>query len=144
MMICANALYIGIEADWNDSVTLNEAEWQYQVCDHVFCIFFTVEIIIRFGTFRKKRDCFRDNWFLLDFIMVILMVSETWILNIILTFVESPPNTGAFGGIGRMLRLLRLTRISKLMQIVPELVTMVKGMIAAIRAVHAALIILIL
>jgi len=144
MMICANALYIGIEADWNESVSLNEAEWQYQVCDHVFCIFFTVEIIIRFGTFRKKRDCFRDNWFLLDFVMVILMVCETWILNIILTFVESPPNTGAFGGIGRMLRLLRLTRISKLMQIVPELVTMVKGMIAAIRAVHAALIILIL
>merc|ERR1719174_1285727 len=72
------------------------------------------------------------------------MVCETWILNIILTFVESPPNTGAFGGIGRMLRLLRLARISKLMQIIPELVTMVKGMIAALRAVHAALLILLL
>jgi hypothetical protein len=52
------------------------------------------------------------------------------------------PQTGPMGGIGRMLRLLRLTRITKIMQMMPELVTMVKGMFAAIRATQAALLIL--
>jgi len=71
-------------------------------------------------------------------------VLETWIFSVMLYILPNPPNTSAVAGIGRMFRLLRLARISKLMQIIPELVTMVKGMIAALRAVHAALLILLL
>jgi len=148
LMIMANAVYIGVEADWNKAATPSEAAWPFKFCDQLFCTFFTCELVVRFFTFRRKRDWFRDNWFLLDSIMVVLMIFETWILVLILSMIAGPGdeavNTGIFGGMGRMLRLLRLTRISRLMKLIPELVTMVKGMIAAIRAVHAALIILIL
>jgi voltage-gated sodium channel len=145
VMICANAVYIGVDQDWNKAKTLSDADWGFQLCDHVFCAFFFTELLIRFGAFRHKKQCLKDGWFMLDFAMVCMMVLESWIFTIVLAFVDgSAPSTGAVGGIGRMFRLLRLTRISKLMHMVPELVTMVKAMISAIRAVHAALLILIL
>lgn len=145
VMICANAVYLGIEADWNSAKTLAEADWGFQVCEQTFCTFFTFELIMRFGAFKHKSDCRKDGWFVLDFFMVVLMMIETWFIPFALSFSDAQPQgTGPVGGIGRLLRLLRLTRISKLMTLVPELVTMVKGMIAAIRAVHAALLILIL
>lgn len=144
IMIVANAIYIGVEADWNDAGTLSEAAVGFQVCEHIFCAFFVFELIIHFGAYKRKRDSLKDRWFLLDLFLVALIVLETWVVTIMLTLWSNPPRTGAVGGVGRMLRLLRLTRISKLMQMVPELVTMVKGMVAAIRAVHAALLILLL
>jgi len=145
VMICANAVYIGVDQDWNKAKTLSDADWGFQFCDHVFCTFFFVELLIRFGAFRHKKHCLKDGWFMLDFAMVVLMIFESWIFTIVLAFVDgSAPSTGAVGGIGRMFRLLRLTRISRLMKMFPELVTMVKAMISAIRAVHAALLILIL
>lgn len=144
LMIVANAIYIGVEQDWNSAKVLTDADVGFQICEHIFCLFFVVELIIHFGAFKRTRDCVKDRWFLLDLFLVALIVLETWLLTLIMSFVSNPPNTGAIGGIGRMLRLLRLTRISKIMQMVPELVTMVKGMVAAIRAVHAALLILLL
>jgi len=143
-MIVANAIYIGVEADWNGANTLSDAPIGFQICEHVFCTFFVAELIIHFGAYKRKRDSLRDRWFLLDLGLVALIVLETWVVTIMLSIWSNPPKTGAIGGVGRMLRLLRLTRISKLMQMVPELVTMVKGMVAAIRAVHAALLILLL
>jgi len=101
-------------------------------------------LVVRFGAFKFKADCRKDGWFVLDFIMVVMMVLETWIYPILLTFVDAPSPVGPVGQLGRMLRLLRLTRISKIMQMMPELVTMVKGMVGGIRAVHATLLILIL
>jgi hypothetical protein len=144
VMIITNAIYVGIEADWNDATALNDSPWYFQLSEHSFCLFFFGEIVIRFGAFTNKLDCLSDKWFMLDFALVFMMVVETWILSVVFSSLSNPPNTSAVAGIGRMFRLLRLARISKLMQIIPELVTMVKGMIAALRAVHAALLILLL
>jgi len=144
-MICANAVYLGIDADWNKANTLNEADWGFQMCEQIFCTFFFIELIIRFGAFKATRCCLRDYWFLLDVFMVTLMVTETWIFTLVISLATgdgSGPETGPVGGIGRMLRLLRLARISKVMEFFPELISMVKGMVAGIRAVNSALMIL--
>jgi len=143
-MISFNAVYIGVEADWNHAETLGEATWGFQFCEHTFCLFFVSELILRFGAFKTAGRCLKDNWFVFDAVLVILMVIDTWIFSIVASYLEDPPNTGAIGGIGRMFRLLRLARISKLMHMIPELITMFKGMMAAVRAVHAALLILML
>lgn len=145
-MIVANAIYIGVESDWNTGKGghLSDMPVEFQFCEHAFCTFFTIELVCRFLTFAKKKDCFKDNWFVFDLAMVIMMVADTWILALLTSLMDEKPDTGTVGGIGRLLRLLRLTRISRLMKLIPELVTMVKGMVAAIRAVHAALIILFL
>jgi voltage-gated sodium channel len=144
-MICANAVYLGIDADWNKANTLNEADWGFQMCEQIFCTFFFVELIIRFGAFKATRCALRDYWFLLDVFMVILMVTETWIFTLVISLTTGDgtgPETGPVGGIGRMLRLLRLARISKVMEFFPELISMVRGMVAGIRAVNSALMIL--
>merc|ERR1719456_2139463 len=43
----------------------------------------------------------------------------------------------------RLLRLLRLTRMARLMRSVPELLTLIKGMVAATRSVSSTLVLLI-
>merc|ERR1719393_558322 len=56
---------------------------------------------------------------------------------------------GGGGGTGnlsilRLLRLLRLTRMARLMRSVPELLTLIKGIVAATRSVGSALTLLII
>jgi voltage-gated sodium channel len=141
-MIIANAIYIGVEADWNPGTDWEGSGFAFSICEQIFCAFFTFELVVHYGSFRNTRDTLKDKWFILDFVLVLMIITETWVFPAAMAFISNPPNTGVVGGIGRMLRLLRLTRMSRLMQMIPELVTMVKGMIAAIRAVHAALLIL--
>lgn len=144
LMISINAVYIGIDADWNDAETLYTATWGFQLCEQTFCTFFFTELMIRLGAFKNKLDFVKDKWVCLDIVTVTLVVAETWIYpNVLQTFTKNQ-TTGQIGGMGRMIRLVRLVRIGKLFQVFPELVTMVKGMVAGIRSVHAALMILLL
>merc|ERR1719223_1947067 len=77
--------------------------------------------------------------------LVLFMVIETWVLEIVNLVMG-----GGGGGILakfsalRLLRLLRLTRMARLMREVPELLTLVKGMINATRAVSFILMFLLL
>merc|ERR1719393_1037636 len=56
---------------------------------------------------------------------------------------------GGGGGTGnlsilRLLRLLRLTRMARLMRSVPELLTLIKGMVAATRSVSSTLVLMLI
>eukprot|EP00439_Symbiodinium_sp_Y106_P063379 s1557_g9.t2 len=143
MVICINAIYIGVDADNNKASTTISAEWPYQVCDHAFCLFFTFELAVRFAAFERKRNCLRDMWFIFDSTLVILMVFETWILSIVLLIVQSAEGGGVATGPLRLLRLLRLSRLVRLLRSLPELLTLVNGMRAAARAVISALMLII-
>ncbi|CAE7422041.1 CACNA1H [Symbiodinium sp. CCMP2456] len=143
MVICINAIYIGVDADNNTASTTISAEWPYQVCDHAFCLFFTFELAVRFAAFERKRNCLRDMWFIFDSALVILMVFETWILSIVLLLVQSADGGGVATGPLRLLRLLRLSRLVRLLRSLPELLTLVNGMRAAARAVISALMLII-
>jgi voltage-gated sodium channel len=144
LLICINAVYIGLDADRNDAKILTEAHWYFQVCEHSFCFLFTLELVIRFLSFERHRNCLRDGWFKFDGLLVALMVFETWIVSIL----------GAFGGGGfaqdlptgplRLFRLLRLSRLVRLLRSMPELVTMIKGMRVAMRAVASSLVMIFL
>ena len=69
------------------------------------------------------------------------MVFETWIVLVIVKVASGyiKIDTGSL----RMLRLCRLARMTRLMRCMPELVTMVKGMRVASRAVGSALLMLV-
>lgn len=130
-VITANAVYIGVDIDNNEAPSFYEGDWGFQLMDHLFCAFFVFELVARFGAFQIKRNCMRDNWFKFDSALVALMVAETWIM----------PNVGLAINAGplRLLRLLRLSRLVRLARSLPELVTMVKGMRVASRAVSSSL-----
>jgi len=133
-MICFNALSIGYDADysarWGKPENLLDGPIGFIIIENMFCLYFTVEVLIRFLAYKKKTDCFCDAWFVFDSTLVTMMVLETWVL----------PFLGSGGpmsqlSIFRLLRLLRITRISRIMRAVPEMMVIVKGMIAATRTV---------
>merc|ERR1719311_1567901 len=65
------------------------------------------------------------------------MVLETWMLPMI-GGASVLPNLSMF----RMLRLARLTRLTRLMRAFPQMLTLVKGIVAALRSVFFTLLLL--
>jgi len=137
LVIACNAVYIGIVADRESAEGPQQAQWPFILCDQVFCLLFVLEWAVRFLAFRRKRYCLRDNWFKFDSALVMLMVAETW-LTPILFFLINERGSGLPTGPLRLMRLLRLTRLARLMRSLPELVTMLKGMKFAARAVSSS------
>jgi len=142
LVITCNAVWIAIEADMNDQDILTKAHWSFQVGENFFCGYFVFEWLIRFGAFREKRLCLKDNSFLFDTALMLMMVAETWVLLLILIVTESGSGTGLNTGVLRAVRLLRLcrmARLSKLLLALPELLVLFKGITTASRAVLSAL-----
>lgn len=151
LVIVFNAVWIGVDVDWNhpnfkkkDSDPL-PLEPYSTVIENLFCGYFTIELTIRFLAYKRKCDCRKDNWFVFDGLLVLFMVIETWILAIVAA-IQGGGTSGLLSKFSalRLLRLLRLTRMARLMREVPELLTLVKGMINATRAVSFILMFLVL
>jgi len=151
VVITLNACWMGLDAECNNS----NDEGRYipncpaQVSDvafwitgeNMFCMLFTLELLIRFLAFASKCSALRDGWFKFDSVLVALFIVETWILPVALSGnVDSLDNLAPL----RMLRLLRLTRMVRLLRSVPELVTLVKGMAVASHAVLYTLLLLVM
>lgn len=142
-VISVNAVWMGYDTDKNHSDTLSGADMQFQIGEHVFAVYFSLELLIRFLAFEKKCNTMKDGWFKFDLLLCTLMVFETWILLLL---------SGGDGGGGipidtsmlRLLRLLRLSRMMRLLRKCPELITLLKGMAAAVRSVGSTLVLLII
>lgn len=143
--ILVNAGFIGYDADYSarfykpDNLYDDDTPLQFMIFENVFCVYFTVEVVIRFFAFRRKHFACCDSWFVFDSILVLFMVVETWILPIV----------GASGPLSqlsilRLLRLARITRMAKLMRFFPELQIIVKGMVASVRSVGVTALLLFL
>lgn len=93
---------------------------------------------------------FKDGWFVFDFVLVFMMVAETWVLNIVIIAMASMGDSSDSNFLGdaailRMARLMRLTRLARMARIirkVPELLIMVKAVASAVRSVGLALLLL--
>lgn len=145
-IIMGNAAYLGIDCDYNarwgkpDDLYANPSGFAgFILFDHLFCLYFTVELIIRFAAYKNKSYFIRDGWFMFDLFLVALMVIETWILAFVGT-VDALKQVSIL----RLLRLCRLFRMAKLMRYFPELQLIVKGMVAALRSVMCALVLMML
>eukprot|EP00928_Gymnodinium_smaydae_P082720 TRINITY_DN66011_c0_g1_i1.p1 TRINITY_DN66011_c0_g1~~TRINITY_DN66011_c0_g1_i1.p1 ORF type:complete len:625 (-),score=83.43 TRINITY_DN66011_c0_g1_i1:257-2086(-) len=147
LVIGINALWIAIETDLNTSPTLYQAEAWVQVCENGFCLYFTLEIIVRLFAFSKKRYALRDAWFIFDACLVVMMVLETWFLNYMIFFLQIDLNTLRNASIFRFVRMLRLTRMARmvrLLRVMPELMILIKGISAAARSVFFTLCLLLI
>jgi voltage-gated sodium channel len=130
-VIGINALYLGYDSDNNFAALISDAHPLFQVCENLFKIYFTFELLVRFQAFEVKSNCCRDPWFVFDTILVLLMVFETWFLPIVFGGRTLPFNIQFL----RLLRLLRLARMVRLLRNLPELLALVKATGAAIRSV---------
>jgi hypothetical protein len=117
---------------------------QFKIVENLFCVFFLLELIVRFLETRPpKLQCLKDGWFVLDLIVVIITVIDTWAIPLFIVILRadkegSATNLGSF----RMLRLLRLARMVELLQAFPELYTLIQGLFMAFRAVLSTIILL--
>lgn len=137
-MIMLNAIWLGFDADYNPAPVLVEAEPLFQIVEHIFCTFFSLELAVRFLAFKRKRNILQDFWFAFDTCLVFFMVTETWLMTLVLlTYGQG----GAFFTDASMLRLLRIvkmmrvSRMARLLRGFPEVLVLLKGMKAAFRSV---------
>eukprot|EP00441_Pelagodinium_beii_P041247 CAMPEP_0197637472 /NCGR_PEP_ID=MMETSP1338-20131121/12692_1 /TAXON_ID=43686 ORGANISM="Pelagodinium beii, Strain RCC1491" /NCGR_SAMPLE_ID=MMETSP1338 /ASSEMBLY_ACC=CAM_ASM_000754 /LENGTH=852 /DNA_ID=CAMNT_0043209899 /DNA_START=10 /DNA_END=2568 /DNA_ORIENTATION=- len=138
LMVALNAGWMAVDADLNKAPTLLEADAVFVIGENIFCTYFFVELIIRFGAFQIKSHAFKDFWFIFDLFMVLLMVFETWIFTAVLHFGSLDFSLSSGGGPLRMLRLVKLMKLSRLVKLLrafPELVIIIKGLGFAARSV---------
>lgn len=142
LVIVGNALWIVVDVQWNHSNLKDENDaLPFGVCakvvENLFCFFFFFEIVVRFLAYARKLDCILDPWFVFDGLLAFLMVLETWVLEFVGFVGGWNGSDGLLSNFSslRLLRLLRLTRIAKIVRYLPEIMTLVKGMVAAVSAV---------
>jgi hypothetical protein len=138
LVILFNCAWLGVDADRNEAASVSEAAVHFVAMEYTFTVFYTIEIIVRFGSFMETRRAFRDFWFLFDLVLVVFMLAENAILPIINTVRDTEvAGSRGFVGILKMFRLLRLARVVRIVRAVPELLTLVKSITAAARSVIA-------
>jgi hypothetical protein len=138
LIIAFNAVYLGLETEFNNEMLTASGRMVFAIVDNLFCVFFVFELLIRFGAFDIKWSCLRDSWFIFDAFLVIFGVIETWIAPLVL-FMTGSESALKSADFLRLLRLLRLSRLVRIVRNCSELVTMVKGMRVASRAVASSL-----
>eukprot|EP00440_Ansanella_granifera_P053151 gb/GFBE01057624.1/.p1 GENE.gb/GFBE01057624.1/~~gb/GFBE01057624.1/.p1 ORF type:complete len:750 (+),score=131.05 gb/GFBE01057624.1/:1-2250(+) len=146
LVIGCNTLWQSVDTELNTADVLNDASWTFIFMENLFCTFFVFEIAIRFAAHKIKWHAFRDVWFVFDFVLVLLMVFEVWIVFIV---VEATGGSGSLLTdnfsilrVGRFLRVLRTARMARLVRMMPELMILVKGMLIAGRSVFFTLLLL--
>ena len=106
-VIGVNAIYMGVDSDLNLADMIDSSHIIFQLCESFFCIYFTFELAVRFMSFKHKKHCLNDGWFMFDSFLVTLMIAETWILPLLLGGAQMPIDVQFL----RLLRLLRLARM---------------------------------
>jgi len=144
VVVFLNAIWIGIETDYNDKEVLYEADVGFILIENLFCIFFLWEWLVRLCAFRQKAQCIRDLWFIFGTVLLVTMVLETWVL-----FIVSAVSHGGSGNLPtnllRVVRLARLTRsirIARFLRNIPELAVILRGILVVMRTVFLILILL--
>jgi len=136
-IVFLNAIWIAIDTDNNSAAIIVEADTIFVIVENMFCTYFFSELLIRLCAFKRKLDCFKDFWFVFDLVLVLLMVSETWVIVIIFEATGASVAAGSLDSLKtiRLVKLLRLSRLAKLLQSIPELVIIMKGIKFASRSV---------
>jgi len=147
IVVVLNSLWLGVEANFNNSPTIWQAPAHFQIAEHLFGTAFIAELLVRFFAYQKKMECLQDGWFCFDLALVVLMVGETWVM-LPVVLIDPKAIELSFGDISilRMLRLLRLTklgRVARLLRLFPEVLTMLKGITLAMRSVFFTVLLLI-
>jgi len=143
--VLLNSVWISYETDHNSDSQLYDADLHFIVIENFFCAAFTLELTVRFFAFRRKRDAFTDTWFRFDFVLVTMMTFETWLMPLGFQLAVGGSGTQSLGdfSVFRLARLLRLSRMTRLLRAVPEVVTLLRGMVAAFRSVVFTLLLLV-
>lgn len=138
VIILLNTIWIAIDIDNNNAALISDAEPIFQIVENLFCAYFTIEMLIRFGAFARKCNACKDAWFVYDMLLVANMIVETWIVPVIVAALEIKNVQTMFNLTAlrafRMVKLLRLTRMTRFLRVVPELLVIMKALVFCARS----------
>lgn len=146
-VIFLNAIWISIDIEFNDAAIISEADWGFILVENLFCTYFTGELLIRFATYKRSCNAFKDAWFLFDLLLVALMIFETWAMAIVYAVTGGGSSIASGTSVlrvARIMRVLRTARMARLVRLMPELMILIKGMMVACRSVFFTLVLLLL
>lgn len=150
-MIFFNAIWIAVDIDYNSALIILDASVIFILMEIIFGIYFCGELLCRYMAYISTRHAFKDAWFSFDFLLVFIMVAETWLMPLIDIVIEGLAGSGT--GFGRsasvlrvlkVLRVLRTARIIRVARYMPELMILIKGLMVAARSVFFTLVLLLL
>jgi len=136
-VIVINAIWIAVDTDHNQAVTLMDATWIFRIADILFFGYFAGELIIRFAAFQRKTRSLRDPWFVFDSCLVILYFFDPFVMTIAAAIAGGSLDLPT--SLLKLFRLFRLTRLIRMMRSFPELMIMLKGMATAVTSVSYTL-----
>ncbi|CAJ1388363.1 unnamed protein product, partial [Effrenium voratum] len=151
-IIYMNALWIAVDIEFNDADMVLQAHAFFIIVEILFLLYFTSELLIRFMSYDRSRSALTDSWFIFDFLLVLLMVLETWLIPLAALLMQGSESSNQAGmarsasvlRVARILRVLRTARIIRVARYMPELMILVKGLIVAARSVFFTLVLLLL
>lgn len=125
LLIVLNAIQIGLDVE----VAGKTADDAWKVCDYIFTFFFALEMIVAIVALRVQYFC--NPWSYLDFTVANVAIIDTCLLPLV-----EGDGTDGNGGLStfRVFRLLKLMRLAKMLKVVPELMMVVQGLFASIKA----------
>jgi hypothetical protein len=152
IVIVLNAMWIAVDTDCNPASNPQARDISppivFKVADNIFCIYFSFEITVRLLAFANKRNAFFDGWFKFDFVLVSLMVWDTWVQPAVYAWylqraAGGDGNTSAVFRVFRLLRLTRVARLTRLFKRFPELTLMIRAIWSATKAMLTTLVLLV-
>jgi hypothetical protein len=138
--VLLNALLIGAQVDWSARNISEATPAAYKVINWIFCILFTLELIIRMMAFGIP-NFFRNSdwkWNVFDTIIVCCQLLEeltsTIVDSIFGSDLGSEYTNFTLVRVLRVLRLVRIMRFMRILRLIRELHTMVGSIIGSLRS----------
>lgn len=140
-VVMLNGVTIVIDTELNEAMNIYDARWGFQVTAQAFCIYFVIELLIRFFAFAQHSYAWRDGWFRFDFILAATVVLDLWVVMPFLKILSHNGSNFFSRTVPlRVFRLIKVIRLARLIKVFPELLTMLRALGRALRAISSALV----
>eukprot|EP00930_Biecheleria_cincta_P006073 TRINITY_DN107051_c0_g1_i1.p1 TRINITY_DN107051_c0_g1~~TRINITY_DN107051_c0_g1_i1.p1 ORF type:complete len:639 (+),score=84.96 TRINITY_DN107051_c0_g1_i1:36-1919(+) len=133
-LVVMNSITIGMQTDYLAAHVEADPPMGYRVVDIIFCVAFTLELVLRLCAYRMSFFYSSDwKWNMFDLLLVgMQLVDET------LTAVASGFSSGglnfSFMRVLRILRLIRIMRIIRILRLIGELRAIVSSIMGSMKS----------
>lgn len=122
IVLCANAVVIGVQTDYMATNNLASVPWTLRCFDIGFCLFFTLELLLRISAHGKRFFTMNGcAWNIMDLLLVSAHVTEEVLLMV--ADVEMQASAGTAGRLSSntnpdIMRVIRILRAIKVVRLV--------------------------
>mmetsp|Transcript_3918 Transcript_3918/g.11334 ORF Transcript_3918/g.11334 Transcript_3918/m.11334 type:complete len:539 (+) Transcript_3918:165-1781(+) len=125
--ILANAAYMTIALDYREDISTDVDD----MVGAVFAGVWFLEMFVRIAN-RGLRGYFVNRWYCFDFLLVVVSVTESWIVPLSQEKEDSKTGERFVWSVLRVVRILRVVRLVKLLHVFKPLWALTNGLMRAI------------